>query len=179
MTGPPEKPNPAGNEASGAQISNQAGRQVGQANTPNGTAAPVPYFVAVDGDERAGIVHVDMFGQWHAANWTGAIGVYPDEGLAVAAIVAAPKRPRAPKPQKPPKPEPPKFVEADTAGRVFRGKRQIGGWIKTADGFAAWTRQGKAGVCATVGLAANAVLSAFLEDRSAKAHADLRKGNWP
>src|SRR5271166_2376253 len=32
-----------------------------------------------------------------------------------------------------------------TGGRVFRGWRQIGGWIRTKDGFAAWHEGGKIG----------------------------------
>ena len=140
-----------------------------------------PYFISVDGDERAGVVHADMLGMWHAAAWCGSLGTFPNEVLAVEAIGAAPKRPRTPRLQKAQKPGPPKLVESDAAGRVFQGKRQIGGWIKVADGYAAWTTQGKGGVHETPGLAAKAATAAFLEDQSAKAKAwaARRKGKEP
>jgi hypothetical protein len=178
----PAAPDPVTADAadgSGPDQSRAAG--IGQSNIPQETGAqvpPLPYFVAVDGDERAGIVHYDLIGQWHAANWAGTIGVYPDEGLAVAAVIAAPNRPRTPKASRPLKAEPPKLIEGDTAGRVYRDKRQIGGWIRTADGYAAWTRAGKAGVFETPGLAANAAIAAFLESQAEKARAKaaLRKG---
>jgi hypothetical protein len=170
----PDAPDPvAAGAADGAGPDLKPGGRIRQSNTPQETRAqaPLPYFVPVDGDERAGIVHVDIFGQWHAANWAGTIGVFPDEGLAVAAIIAAPKRPRTPKPVKARKPEPPPLALSDTAGRVYRDKRQIGGWIKTAAGYVGWHKGGRVGTFETCGLAASAVSSAFLEAQAARARA--------
>jgi hypothetical protein len=108
MTGPPQTPNPAGGEASGAQTSDQLGRQIDGKNIQS-------------------------------------------------AIVVKP---------------PP-------AGRVFRGQRQIGAWIQTNDGFAAWSMDSRIGVYETPGLAANAALDAYFEAKAAKSRAravSLRKG---
>jgi hypothetical protein len=87
MTGPPQTPNPAGGEASGAQTSDQLGRQIDGKNIQSATVVKPP-----------------------------------------------------------------------PAGRVFRGQRQIGAWIKTNDGFAPWSMDSRIGVYETPGLPANAAL---------------------
>jgi hypothetical protein len=122
-----------------------------------------------------------MLGKWHAHAWCGSLGIFASEAQAEAAIRSAPKKPRASKEPPARRPESTKLVEPETAGHVFRGAQQIGGWIKTADGFAAWTRQGRAGVYGSPGLAANAALAAYLEAqaKARAARAALKKGTGP
>jgi len=64
-------------------------------------------------------------------------------------------------------------VKPRIAGRVFDGKKLIGGVVQTAAGFVAWHRVGKAGTFDTYGAAESAVRAAHRAD--VKAHAQARK----
>jgi hypothetical protein len=88
MTGPPETPSPAGNEASGAQVSNQAGRQVGQANTPNETAAQARDFLVNDGRRIVGAV-IGCTDGYAAHGRRGKLGVFATSNLALTAVRSA------------------------------------------------------------------------------------------
>ncbi len=54
----------------------------------------------------------------------------------------------------------------DTGGRVFRGKLEIGGWIKVGSEYVAWHRGGRIGAFASPGLAARAGTGSPLSQRS-------------
>jgi len=174
MTGPPDAPDPAGDIASGARISDQLGGPDQEAeNTRAAAAVKQPYYVAAHGDSVFGMIEADMFGGFRASCWRGPIGTFPTSLEAERALLAEPRAPK--KPRRPTKPMPPLLTLAGAGGPVFHDKKQIGGWIRTAAGYAAWWRGGKVGVHETPGLAGNAVLDAYLEAK-AKAQASRRNG---
>ena len=65
----------------------------------------LPRWVAVDGNARAGVIHLaSCDGLWRANNWSGCLGAFATEAEAEAAVSAAPpeaKHKREPKPAPP------------------------------------------------------------------------------
>jgi hypothetical protein len=52
----------------------------------------LPRYVAFGSNLRAGAIHCDMFGVWHASCWSGALGAFDTSAEAEEAIRRAPAR---------------------------------------------------------------------------------------
>ncbi|HME84821.1 MAG TPA: hypothetical protein VKG91_09805 [Roseiarcus sp.] len=121
----------------------------------------LPRYVAVGQDERAGVIHRDMFGGWHANNWNGPLGTFVTAEEAEQAIRQAPSQPKK---KKRLLQEPPDFAlrfrgltDPDAGFLILNKGKLLGGIVRTGGGYAAWGRTAKLGEFPTAAEAAAAV----------------------